>query len=179
MYTEGSSEGISMAQKQTHHLPPKVAMFQVRIPVQVDLNLFSLNFVCFHSHFTPSKPNPERLGVQEETVHGYHLSTIKRITENVLESRLGIGSLLTRDATPKIGNTNKFSSDINTIKNSSHFGKKLAIFLFYFKGQCHEIFECWFFHQLAPPGPLRGTLGQFQFLPKFAEIFEFEIVSTV
>ena len=25
------------------------------------------------------------------------------------------------------------------------------------KGQCHEIFVCWFFHQKAPPGPLRGT----------------------
>ena len=34
------------------------------------------------------------------------------------------------------------------------------------KGQCHEIFACWFFHQIAPPGPLEGTLGRFQFLPK-------------
>jgi len=24
------------------------------------------------------------------------------------------------------------------------------------KGKCHEIFVCWFFHQVAPPGPIRG-----------------------
>ena len=27
------------------------------------------------------------------------------------------------------------------------------------KGQCHEIFWCWFFHQIASPGPIEGTLG--------------------
>ena len=47
------------------------------------------------------------------------------------------------------------------------------------KGQCHKIFECWFFHQIAPPGPLRGTMRDFDFYQKFPEIFEFEIVSTV
>ena len=26
-----------------------------------------------------------------------------------------------------------------------------------------------FLHQMAPPGPLRGTLGQFSFLPKICE----------
>ena len=34
------------------------------------------------------------------------------------------------------------------------------------KGQCHEIFESWFFHQKAPPGPFGCTLRQFHFLPK-------------
>ena len=33
------------------------------------------------------------------------------------------------------------------------------------KGQGPQIFECWFFHQLASPGPIRGTLGRFQILP--------------
>ena len=32
------------------------------------------------------------------------------------------------------------------------------------KGQCHEISECWFFHQIASPGPIRGTLQQFRFV---------------
>jgi len=32
------------------------------------------------------------------------------------------------------------------------------------KGQCHEIFECWFSHQMASLGPIRGTLGRFWFL---------------
>ena len=27
-----------------------------------------------------------------------------------------------------------------------------------------RFFECWFFHQIAPPGPIRGTLGRFRFL---------------
>ena len=26
------------------------------------------------------------------------------------------------------------------------------------KGQCHKIFECWFFHPMASPDPIRGTL---------------------
>ena len=34
------------------------------------------------------------------------------------------------------------------------------------KGQCHKIFVCWFFHQIAPPGPIRGTLGRFWFFLK-------------
>ena len=33
-------------------------------------------------------------------------------------------------------------------------------------GQCHNIFVCWFFHQIAPPGPIRGTFGRFRFFPK-------------
>ncbi len=33
------------------------------------------------------------------------------------------------------------------------------------KGQCDKIFLCCFFRQIAPPGPMRATLGQFQFLP--------------
>jgi len=40
------------------------------------------------------------------------------------------------------------------------------------KGQCHEIFECRFFHQIAPPGPIRGTLARFQ----STEIFKYEIL---
>ena len=31
------------------------------------------------------------------------------------------------------------------------------------KGQCHEIFDCWFFQQMATLRPIRGTLGQFCF----------------
>ena len=34
------------------------------------------------------------------------------------------------------------------------------------KGQCHEIFGCCFFHKIAPPGPIRGTLGRFRFFLK-------------
>ena len=33
------------------------------------------------------------------------------------------------------------------------------------KGLCHEIFMCWFYHQIASPGTIRGALGQFRFLP--------------
>ena len=40
------------------------------------------------------------------------------------------------------------------------------------KGQCHKIFVCWFFHQIAPPGLIRGTLGQFRFFPKIRKIFD-------
>jgi len=29
------------------------------------------------------------------------------------------------------------------------------------KGQCHEIFECWFFNPIASPGPIEGTHGRF------------------
>ena len=29
------------------------------------------------------------------------------------------------------------------------------------KGQCHEIFECWFFNPIASPGPMKGTHGRF------------------
>jgi len=29
------------------------------------------------------------------------------------------------------------------------------------KGKCHKIFSVGFFLQIASPGPLRGTLGQF------------------
>ena len=36
----------------------------------------------------------------------------------------------------------------------------------FLKGQCHKIFEYWFFHQIAPPGPIRGTLRRFRFFPK-------------
>ena len=28
------------------------------------------------------------------------------------------------------------------------------------KGQCHEIVECWFFHQIAPHGPIRGIYSR-------------------
>ena len=45
--------------------------------------------------------------------------------------------------------------------------------------QASKIFECWFFHQIAPSGPLRGTLGRFQFLPKIHGVIKFEIVSEV
>ena len=35
------------------------------------------------------------------------------------------------------------------------------------KGQCHEIFSLSFFHQNTSPGPIRGTLRPFPFLPNF------------
>ena len=48
------------------------------------------------------------------------------------------------------------------------------------KGQYQKIFECYcFFHKIAPPGPIRGTLGRFQFLQIFTEIFKYEFVSLV
>ena len=33
------------------------------------------------------------------------------------------------------------------------------------KGQCHEIFECWFLRQIVSPGPISGTLGKFGIFP--------------
>ena len=33
------------------------------------------------------------------------------------------------------------------------------------KGHCHEICSCFFLHQIAPPGPIRGTLAGFRVLP--------------
>ena len=44
-----------------------------------------------------------------------------------------------------------------------------------FKGQCHEIFECWFFPEIAPPGPIRGTLGRFQFSPNISVDIQVEL----
>ena len=38
------------------------------------------------------------------------------------------------------------------------------------KGPFHDIFECWFFHQIAPPGPIRGPFGRFRFLPPGCKI---------
>ena len=49
----------------------------------------------------------------------------------------------------------------------------------YLKGQCHEIFECLFFHQKAPPGPHRDTLGWFHFLPKIHRDIEQKVGSAV
>ena len=43
----------------------------------------------------------------------------------------------------------------------------IALFLTYepgLKGQCHEIFECWFCHSITATGPIRGTLGRFKIL---------------
>jgi len=34
------------------------------------------------------------------------------------------------------------------------------------KGQSHKSLSVGFFHQIAPPGPLRGVLGRFWFVPK-------------
>jgi len=50
---------------------------------------------------------------------------------------------------------------------------RIVIHIFTIKGQCHEIFVCWFFHQKAPLGLIIGTMVRFQFfsLRKFAEIF--------
>jgi hypothetical protein len=40
------------------------------------------------------------------------------------------------------------------------------------KGQCHEIFDVWFFSWICCPKPLSIPLGQFRiFSRKFAEIF--------
>jgi len=47
------------------------------------------------------------------------------------------------------------------------------------KGQCQEIFECWFFHQKAPPCPLRGNLGRYHFLPKIHRDIEQKVGSGV
>jgi len=48
------------------------------------------------------------------------------------------------------------------------------------KGQCHEIFECCFFCiKLVFLVPLEVPWGDFDFCPKFTEIFEYEIVSAV
>jgi len=47
------------------------------------------------------------------------------------------------------------------------------------KGQCHEFFECWFFHQIAPPGPTRGTLGQFRFWPNILGGIQQKVSSSV
>ena len=48
------------------------------------------------------------------------------------------------------------------------------------KGQCDNIFVCWLFHQIAPPGPIRGTLGRFQFFLKIrTKIFDKKIGSAV
>ena len=47
------------------------------------------------------------------------------------------------------------------------------------KGQCHEIFVCWFFHQIAPSGPFRGTLGRFQFFPKIRRDIQQKVSSAV
>ena len=48
-----------------------------------------------------------------------------------------------------------------TCKKKFKFKKGCSNKSFSLKGQCHEIFECWFFHQIAPPGPHRGCLGRF------------------
>ena len=48
------------------------------------------------------------------------------------------------------------------------------------KGQCHEIFECWFFRQITSPGPIRGRYTGTVFGTEiFTEIFESEIISAV
>ncbi len=39
------------------------------------------------------------------------------------------------------------------------------------KGQCHEIFCFWFFHESVSPKPLSIPFGPFQFFRKFVEIF--------
>jgi hypothetical protein len=38
-------------------------------------------------------------------------------------------------------------------------------------GQCHEIFDFWFFSELVSPKPLSIPLGPFRIFRKFAEIF--------
>jgi len=37
----------------------------------------------------------------------------------------------------------------------------LSVSLISLVGQCHEIFQSWFFHLIAPQGTIIGTLGQF------------------
>ena len=39
------------------------------------------------------------------------------------------------------------------------------------KGQCHEIFCFWFFHESVSPHPRVFHLDRFEFFRKFAEIF--------
>ncbi len=39
------------------------------------------------------------------------------------------------------------------------------------KGQCHEIFDFWFFHESVSPKPLSIQTGRFEFFRKSAEIF--------
>ena len=51
-------------------------------------------------------------------------------------------------------------------QEASRRGKAIAkLQNFTLKGQCHEIFECWFFHHIAPLGPISSMLGRFQVLP--------------
>jgi hypothetical protein len=38
-------------------------------------------------------------------------------------------------------------------------------------GQCHEIFDFWYFHESVSPKPLSIPLGRFELFRKFAEIF--------
>ena len=40
------------------------------------------------------------------------------------------------------------------------------------KGQCHEIFVCWFFNQIALLVPLEVPWDDFDIFRKFAEIFD-------
>jgi hypothetical protein len=46
------------------------------------------------------------------------------------------------------------------------------------KGQQHEIFGLWFFHESTPCGPLVYTLHVFEFGLEFTEIFEIESCSS-
>ena len=39
------------------------------------------------------------------------------------------------------------------------------------KGQCHEIFVCWFIHQIAPTGPIRGIISQGLKLDAFLRVY--------
>jgi hypothetical protein len=39
------------------------------------------------------------------------------------------------------------------------------------KGQCHEIFVFWFFHESVSPSPKLYRKGRFKFFRKFMEIF--------
>jgi len=48
------------------------------------------------------------------------------------------------------------------------------------KGQCHKIFECWFFASYCSFwSHLEVPWDVFDFCQKFVEIFEYEIVSAV
>jgi hypothetical protein len=47
------------------------------------------------------------------------------------------------------------------------------------KGQCHEIFDFWFFHESVSPRPLSIPIGPFRIFRKLAEIFTVQSASPV
>jgi hypothetical protein len=52
-----------------------------------------------------------------------------------------------------------------------------ALYFYELKGQCHEIFLLWFFHQTTCPNPVRHAWKDFKFFLIFEELFVFVIDS--